>query len=585
MVKELEKEKFKKPLGKPDPSAPVPEGYYYHRNYGLLPVEYKYLEFKEEENPGYSGENSWQPSKNTRAVLISMNNVYNLGVRWIQSLTMHAGYDCHAIYFGRLLANDWAPPDKQDWNNLEIALREINPHVVGLSIACSSYWKQALQITDFIKRVCPNALIVWGSIHASVAPQQCFEHNDIVCLGEGELPFLELLSRIEDNLPIFDIPNLWVRDPATGREYKNPMRPVIRDLDSIPAPIWDNKNKWYIRKGELGKNQDPAFKEYYIFVMTNRGCPYHCNYCVNSVYNNNEYRVCGHNRLRQRSVEHVINELKSMKDKYWNFDNLQISFFDDIFTLNPEWIIEFARRYKQEFKNPFWCYFHPKNIREDVMDALKDIGLSHIDMGIQTGSERIRMELMKRPETNEAIMKSCKILKDRGISMVADVITDNPFETEQDMKDSLEFFLSLPGPYSFNFYSLIYFPGVQLTQVALDAGYIKRDQVEDIAAKTLKQFVATFRYEDRKPRDKFFIPLFHMAGRRIYPKNFVRWLSRQRYLEKYPWVLYRLVDLQNFLDILRKITKIPAKMREGWTFKRFYARIKLYLLWERPYNK
>jgi radical SAM superfamily enzyme YgiQ (UPF0313 family) len=330
---------------------------------------------------------------------------------------------------------------------------------------------------------------------------------------------------------------------------------------------------------------DPAFKEYYIFVMTNRGCPYHCNYCVNSVYNNADYRTSGHNRLRQRSVEHVIDELKRMKGRYWNFDNLQISFFDDIFTLNSDWVIEFARQYKENLKNPFWCYFHPKNVRADVMEALKDIGLSHIDMGVQTGSERIRMELMKRPESNESILKSCKILKDRNISVVIDVITDNPFETEQDMKDSLDFFLSLPGPYSFNFYSLIYFPGVQLTQMALDAGYITRDQVEDVAGKTLNQFVATFRYEDRKPRDKFYIPLYHMASRRIYSKRFILWLARQRYLEKSPWVLYELVDLQRVLDIFRKIGKIPSKMRQGWTWKRFYARIKLYLLWERPYNK
>jgi len=76
-----------------------------------------------------------------------------------------------------------------------------------------------------------------------------------------------------------------------------------------------------------------------------------------------------------------------------------------------------------------------------------------------------------------------------------------------------------------------------------------------------------------------------MAARRVFPKNFIRWLGKKRWLENYPWVLYRIVDVQNFLDILRKIMKIPAKMREGWTWQRFYARIKLYLLWERPYNK
>ena len=114
MTRTIEKGKFHKPLGKPDSTAPVPEGYYYHRNYGPIPNELRYLEYKDEEQPGYADEKTWQPTKKTRAVLISMSNVYNLGVRWIQSVAMHAGYDCHTIFFGRLLANDWTPPSPED---------------------------------------------------------------------------------------------------------------------------------------------------------------------------------------------------------------------------------------------------------------------------------------------------------------------------------------------------------------------------------------------------------------------------------------------------------------------------------------
>ena len=584
MGKSQEQKTISKPVGRPK-KGPLPEGHYYHKNYGAMPDDLRYYEYDLDKLPGYTDEKTWKSSKNTRAVLISFSNVYNLGVRWLQSTAMHAGYDCQTIFFGQLLANDWNPPTEKDWNNLEIALKEIDPHVIGLSVSCSSYWKEVLVVDKFIKKVCPNAIIIWGSIHVSIMPEQCFEVNDVLCLGEGELPFMELLDRLEEGKPWHDIRNFWVRDRESGKVYKNPMRPVIRDLDTIPGPIWDNRNKWYIRLGKFGREMDPAFREYYIFLMTNRGCPYHCNYCVNSVYNQGGYRTSGHHRLRQRSVDHVLDEMERMRDKYPNFDNLPISFFDDVFTLNPRWVIEFSQKYKERFKNHFWCYFHPNNIRNDVIDALKECGLSHVDMGVQTGSERIRVSLMKRPETNKVIKEACQILKDRGIAIVMDVITDVPFETEQDMVDSLEFYLSLPRPYEFNFYSLIYFPGVELTQMALDAGYITRNQVEDVAGKTLEQFVATFNYKDRKPRDKFYIPLFRMAARDIFSKNFVRWLAKKRWLENYPWVLFRLVDLQNFLDILKKITRIPRRLREGMTLGRLYSYAKVYFLWERPYNK
>jgi anaerobic magnesium-protoporphyrin IX monomethyl ester cyclase len=584
MGKKIEISSVKKTLGRPSDEL-VPEGHYYHRNYGPLPNDYKFLEYRQEDVPGYSNEKDWHPSKKTRAVLISMSNVYNLGVRWIQATAMNAGFDCHTIFFGQLRANDWQPPTEKDWDNLRTALKEIDPKVIGLSVACTSYYKQAIQIQKFVREVCPEAVILWGSIHVYVAPEQCFEHCDVICMGEGEMPFLELLERVEAGQPYFDVPNLWVRDRATGQEYRNYMRPVIRDLDSLPAPIWDNRNKWYIRKEELGRNQDPAFKEYYIFVMTNRGCPYHCNYCVNSILNQGDYRASGHNRLRQRSVGHVLAELESMREKYWNFDDLQISFFDDIFTLNPKWVVEFSQEYKKRFKNSFWCYFHPRNITEEMMDALKEIGLNHVDMGVQTGSERVRLDLMKRPESNESIIKSAKIMKERNIGIVIDVITDNPFETEQDMRESLDFFFEIPGPYMFNFYSLIYFPGVQLTQLALDGGYITREQVEDEAAKTLDQFIATFKYTDRRPLDAFFIPLYHMASRRVYTKKFVTGLSRNEWVKNHPWVLHRLVNIQNVVDMMRRATKIPQKIRQGWTWRTFYARIQLYLGWEKPYNK
>ncbi|MCX6645466.1 MAG: radical SAM protein [bacterium] len=584
MGKKIEISSVKKTLGRPKDEL-VSEGHYYHRNYGPLPNDFKFLEYRQEEVPGYTNEKDWQPSKKTRAVLISMSNVYNLGVRWIQATAMNAGFDCHTIFFGQLRANDWRPPTEKDWNNLRVALKEIDPKVIGLSVACTSYYKQAIQIDKFVREVCPEAVIIWGSIHVYVAPEQCFEHCDVICMGEGEMPFLELLERIEAGEPFHDVPNLWVRDRATGKEYRNYMRPVIRDLDSIPAPIWDNRNKWYIRQEQIEKNQDPAFKEFYIFVMTNRGCPYHCNYCVNSILNQGDYRSSGHNRLRQRSVGHVLAELESMRDKYWNFDNLQISFFDDIFTLNPKWVVEFSQEYKKRFNNSFWCYFHPRNITEEMMDALKDIGLNHVDMGVQTGCERVRLNLMKRPESNESIIKSVKVMKDRNIGIVIDVITDNPFETEEDMRESLDFFFDIPGPYMFNFYSLIYFPGVQLTQLALDGGYITRDQVEDEAAKTLDQFVATFKYTDRRPLDAFFIPLYYMASRRVYSRKFVTGLSRNEWVRKNPWVLHKLVNLQNLVDMFHRITKIPRKIREGWTWRTFYARLQLYLGWEKPYNK
>jgi len=554
-----------------------------HHNHGKIIADRPYITFDFEKVPGYV-ENQWKPTKKTSVLLISLSNIYNTGVRCIHAALLNAGYDAHLLFFGYLLANDYKEATDKDWDDLVDLINKIDPAYIGISVACSSYYTQAITMSELIKEKFPDKPLIWGSIHAIIDPDQSIQHADIVCTGEGEMCSIELADRFERGLPYDDIPDFWIKKPD-GTIIKNETRPVSRDLDSIPYPIWDHFNKWSIRQN-LYEQIDPAIKEVYIFIMTSRGCPYFCNYCINSIYHK-KFKKQGFHKMRQRSVNSVMEELRIIRKNFPKFERSQIAFFDDIFTISVIWIKEFSRQYKREFSNLFWCYFHPMLVKEEMVDALMDIGLSHIDIGIQTGSDRIRRKLMKRPESNEVILNMMHLLKKKNISVVFDVITDIPFETDEDYKESLEFYLSMPGPYSFNFYSLIYFPKVEMTEMALAHGFIKREDVEDLAGKTLDQFVSTFAYrEKRKPRDRFYLPLFHLAGRRVFPTWFVRWLAGRGTLRKSPWILEWLVSMQSNIDIFRKMLKLPYYMATGrYNFGKLAARIQLYLSWERPYDK
>ena len=150
----------------------------------------------------------------------------------------------------------------------------------------------------------------------------------------------------------------------------------------------------------------------------------------------------------------------------------QINFGDDVFVLNPEWVKEFTKEYYRNFNRPYWCYFHPNTVKKEIIEILAGSGLKYVDMGVQSGSERIRTQLFDRTDTDEKIRKAVEILHEAGVDIVMDVITDNPFDTEEDKRAALEFFLSLRRPFTLNYLSMIMFPKVKFTQRALELSLI-----------------------------------------------------------------------------------------------------------------
>ena len=98
--------------------------------------------------------------------------------------------------------------------------------------------------------------------------------------------------------------------------------------------------------------------------MTQRGCPFSCSFCIESVYQDMFGKK---NSLRRRSVDVVIEEL--VAGQAATLGIRQVMFYDDVFTVNPRWLREFAPRYKREVGLPFWCYTYPTTTRKEELAA------------------------------------------------------------------------------------------------------------------------------------------------------------------------------------------------------------------------
>jgi radical SAM superfamily enzyme YgiQ (UPF0313 family) len=254
---------------------------------------------------------------------------------------------------------------------------------------------------------------MFGGPHPTFSPEMVEEEGvDAVCRGEGFEAMPEFISKLERGEDITNVKNWWVK--KNGKIYKNPQRPLIKDLDVLPPPDRRLYNKY--KDYRLARTAT---------VMTSQGCPFNCSYCFN--HQLHKMRLKGDPIFRQRSVDHVIDELKQMKRDYPHVEYL--IFRDEILTVNPKWIKEFAEKYPKEIGIPFYCLMRPEIIKAEVIDDLIKAGLFYIGVGVESGNDFIRNKVLNRNMSKEQIIKGLKILRDKKVMFSMYSIVGAPGET------------------------------------------------------------------------------------------------------------------------------------------------------------
>ncbi len=479
-----------------------------------------------------------EPTKNTRVVIISLSNPFNVGARHLSSLSKAHGYDTHMIFVGAFQKNDIFPPTDKDIEILtDLIVNEIKPDVVGISVSCSAFYQTSIKITDDLRRKGFDGFIAWGGIHAILCPEDCIEHADIAFTGEAEIPWVEFLDCVENGRPVSDIHGAWVKDPD-GSIHQNPHGDLVENLDEVPFPDYDNDRKYLIADSTLEKIEPFRKEMYSIFVLSSRGCPFNCSFCATPLILEEHKKGLRKGKfIRQRSVKNVIDEIKYIEDSFPDFKASKdgtINFGDDVFVLHKEWVIEFTKEYQKNFTRPYWCYFHPNTVNQEIVETLAGTGLTYVDMGVQSGNERVRTKIFLRTDTDEKIRKSVNILHKAKVGIVMDVITDNPFDTEEDKRSGLDFFLSLRRPFALNYLSMIMFPKVKFTQMALEAGLIGEDDIEQNRMKIFEQWETKYDWDGRSSNELFWIALYSMTGKLFMPRWYLKLLANIPYFRKKP---------------------------------------------------
>jgi anaerobic magnesium-protoporphyrin IX monomethyl ester cyclase len=326
-------------------------------------------------------------------------------------------------------------------------IRSHSPDVLAFSLT-SRQWLRARGIANLLRSKQYIPTIV-GGLHPTFSSEEVLLEPgiDYVCLGEGELAFAKFLELLSQKKQIIGIKNIRGKGQKKPELY-NPFDPI----DKLPFMSRDLLNEQYG----------------IVHMTTQRGCPFPCSYCAARMYN----EMYGDAKYgRRRSIDNVFTELNHLKQQgSVNY----IIFLDDTFTVNHKWVQQFCQRYKEEFKIPFSLHARAETINEKMLHSLAEAGCVHITFGVESGSPRLRKEIMKRKVSNERLIQAFKWSQDSGIVTTANYILATPTETREELDQTIELHHKL-DPHDFGYFIFYPYPGTPMYQYCKERGLLPED--------------------------------------------------------------------------------------------------------------
>lgn len=294
------------------------------------------------------------------------------------------------------------------WQEFRQEVKKKDPAVIGFTMRSCDF-NMVMKAAAIVKEINSETVTVAGGPHPTIAAEDvCQDENiDYVIIGEGEISFVELLQNIE-----------------TG---KNSNRIIVGNRPNLDELPFDDRELYpYYPVSLKMVNYPGVFKPPMVTFIGQRGCPFRCTYCAP-----HPQAIFG-KKVRSRSANHVIQELKELRRKY-NFRSLK--FYDYTFTMNPSWVYEFCDKYQQaSFKAEILAQSRANLIcrHPELLKQLRDIGLKLMLLGFESGSQKV-LDRLKKGCTVEENLEAASLLKQHGIMVGGSFMLGSPGETREDV--------------------------------------------------------------------------------------------------------------------------------------------------------
>ena len=432
-----------------------------------------------------------------------------LGLMWLSRSIKDAGHQAQALFL----------PDTE-WIQ---KIKDYAPDVVCFSVTTGMH----LYFLDIAKRVrteLPDVFILFGGPHPTFSPEviELNEHVDAICRGEGEIATVELLDKLAAGEDHQFVQNMWFRDRETGEIQKNSQRPPIQDLDSLGFPdrsiVYD--------AGSIYRDSDRK-----VFV-TQRGCPMNCSFCFHHALKKKVVGTTNAKYVRKRSVDHVIAEIKHVRDQY----NLKfVHFLDDIFNLSGTWLDEFCEKYPKEVGLPFDVILMANMTREHHIEKLKKAGCVYARIAFESANDYIRNAVFRKNTTLQQLEDSARWIKQHGIRLGSLNMLGGPGASLDDELETVE--LNIRCKVDHPLVSIMQpYPMFDIEEMTEDMGYAVA-AYDDFPVKFNR--TSSIEFENKRQIENLH-KLFPIVIRNPWVMRFVKPLIRQIWLSRVYLIMYML---------------------------------------------
>lgn len=388
------------------------------------------------------------------------------GIQCLSAFLKRAGHETCLVNDPNLFDNPWIQYPSianffEDAENILASIETHRPDLVALPVVTDDF-KWALKWARRIKARM-NVPIVFGNTHPTFHPKEVLYQDcvDYAVRGEGEWTLLELVEVLEGKR---------APDSVLGLAFKrnseivvNEMRPLIEDLDTLPFP---DKDLYYDIMPYLNRGYT---------TMSGRGCPYRCTFCDNNtsmkLYKEGVAKT--QKWTRRHSPEYMVKEILWAKERY---GIKHVRFNDEDFSYDKKWLREFCTLYKKEVGIPYFAWVYPNTIDEEMAALLADSGCDAVEMGIQSGAEHLRREVLHRKTKDTQIIEAMRALRKHKIRTTVDVIIGLPTETKADLDATVKL-LADGRPWHLYAFWLRYYPSTEILSLAKERKLLSPEQI------------------------------------------------------------------------------------------------------------